>query len=44
MIVDSCAFILKNIIQDFFDYNQLQSNELVLNLKEFDLQECLRDV
>lgn len=31
-------------MHDFFDYNQLQSNELVLNVKEFDLNECVKHV
>eukprot|EP00347_Sterkiella_histriomuscorum_P008941 403343151 len=40
----SCAFVLKNIMHDFFDYNQLQSNEITLNIKEFDLIDCIKDV
>ncbi|CDW82214.1 UNKNOWN [Stylonychia lemnae] len=43
-IMKSCAYVLKNIMHDFFDYNQLQNNELVLNIKEFDLLECIHDI
>ena len=31
-------------MHDFFDYNQLQTNELTLNIKEFDLNQCIKDI
>ena len=43
-IMESCALVLKNIMQDFFDYNQLQSNEITLNIKEFSINEFVQEV
>ena len=43
-IMDSCGAILKNTMQDFFDYNLLQSNEIILNIKEFDLKDFIKQV
>ncbi|CDW76603.1 multi-sensor hybrid histidine kinase [Stylonychia lemnae] len=43
-IIESCSYVLKNIMHDFFDYHQLQTNELSLNVKEFDLKTCIKDI
>jgi hypothetical protein len=43
-IMDSCGVILKSTMHDFFDYNMLQSNEINLNIKEFDLKDFIKEV
>eukprot|EP00347_Sterkiella_histriomuscorum_P015242 403357770 len=43
-IMESCSYVLKNIMHDFFDYNQLQTGELTLNVKEFELNQFIKDV
>ena len=31
-------------MHDFFDYNQLQNNELAINISEFDLTDLVKEV
>eukprot|EP00347_Sterkiella_histriomuscorum_P015572 403356521 len=43
-VMESCSYVLKNIMHDFFDYHQLQTNELTMNVKEFEVHSFIRDI
>eukprot|EP00347_Sterkiella_histriomuscorum_P013279 403365326 len=43
-VMESCSYVLKNIMHDFFDYHQLQTNELTMNVKEFEVHSFIKDI